>query len=533
VDWVPARVRQCFSSLVSPVRGYAPLDPATSVLCNITSGINACTTGLFVLHCYTFISNQQFPRQSVHGLLTRHETKEEAEKGMENRVTRLSSGCFFSMTCAVLLLMLPVMAGAATLTGTEQRVTTAPADQFDPAISGDLVVYTDFSGVDADVWYTDLKTGTAHPVSTAPGDQQLTGVSDNRIVFTDWNTMDVLVFDVTAGVTTNLTNGAGSNSLDPAIGHNLVAWTDDRDGNAEIYAKDLSTGEERRITNDLLVDEAPSVGDGIIAWERCDGYACDVFVYEWATGTTKQLTATPWASERFPDVRGRTVVFQREQGTPIDKDIVAYDLDTQTERVLALPGDQENAHISGDFVAFNDSASGVPHIGLWRLSADDHFTVTDNVSGQYLNDIDGNRIVYSDNRAGTLDIYMYTFSVEDEKEYVFGGFQQPINANGSSIFKLGRTIPVKIVLTDSNGQNVPSAVVTLSVSRITDAILGTETEVLLDASGNANTGNLFRYDASSGQYIYNLNTKGYAKGTYRLYARPDDGKSYSVDFSLK
>lgn len=36
------------------------------------------------------------------------------------------------------------------------------------AISGDLVVYTDFSGVDADVWYTDLSTGLPHPVSTAP-----------------------------------------------------------------------------------------------------------------------------------------------------------------------------------------------------------------------------------------------------------------------------------------------------------------------------------------------------------------------------
>lgn len=292
---------------------------------------------------------------------------------------------------------------------TEKNVTDAPADQFDPAISGNLVVYTDFSGVDADVWYTDLNTGLSYPVSTAPGDQQLTGVSDGRIAYTDWNTMDVLVYDVASHTTLNITNAAGSNSLDPALGGDIIAWTDDRDGNAEIYTRDLSTSEERRITSDMLVDEAPSVGDGIIVWERCDGYACDVFAYEWATGATTQLTATPWASERFPDVYGRNVVFQREQGTPIDKNVVVFNLDTLTEKVLSLTGDQENAHISGNYVSYNDSASGLPHIGLWDLSSGCHFEMTSNSAGQYLNDIDGNRIVYSDNRDYTLDIFICMF----------------------------------------------------------------------------------------------------------------------------
>ncbi len=292
---------------------------------------------------------------------------------------------------------------------TEKNVTDAPADQFDPAISGNLVVYTDFSGVDADVWYTDLTTGLAYPVSTAPGDQQLTGVSDGRIAYTDWNTMDVLVYDVTTHTTLNITNTAGSNSLDPSLGGNLIVWTDDRDGNAEIYARDFSTSEERRITSDMLIDQAPAVGDGIIVWERCDGYACDVFAYDWASGATTQLTATPWASERFPDVSGRMVVFQREQGTPIDKNIVSFDLDTLTEKELTLAGDQENAHISGDYVSYNDSESGLPHIGLWDLSGGCHFEITSNPAGQYLNDIDGNRIVYSDNRNGTLDIFICMF----------------------------------------------------------------------------------------------------------------------------
>jgi beta propeller repeat protein len=356
---------------------------------------------------------------------------------------------FFWAICVVAsMLVLPLAVGAATLTGTETQVTNAKADQFDPAISGNIVVYTDFSGVDADVWYTDLSTGLAKAISTASGDQQLTGVSDNHIVYTDWNTMDVLVFDIMTGVTQNLTNAAGSNSLDPAIGGTIVAWTDDRDGNAEIYAKDLSTGEERRITNNVLVDEAPAVGDGIVVWERCDGYACDVFAYEWATATTTQITATPWASEHFPDVSGRKVAFQREQGTPIDKNIVVFDLDSGIETVLQLAGDQENAHISGDFVSFNDSASGVPHIGLWQLSTGEHFQVTENASGQYLNDIYGNRIVYSDNRAGTLDIWMFTFSIESSNH------PPTLSSIGDQIVMEGQTLTFTVAANDPDNDTL-------------------------------------------------------------------------------
>lgn len=120
-----------------------------------------------------------------------------------------------------------------------------------------------------------------------------------------------------------------------------------------------------------------------------------------------------------------------------------------------------------------------------------------------------------------------------DENYVFGGFQQPINADGSSIFKAGSTIPVKIILNNCSGQSTSTATVTIAVNKILNVISGTEVELLVDSSGNANTGNLFRYDATAGQYIFNLSTKGYTAGTYRVYAKPDDGSSYSVNFSLK
>jgi hypothetical protein len=121
----------------------------------------------------------------------------------------------------------------------------------------------------------------------------------------------------------------------------------------------------------------------------------------------------------------------------------------------------------------------------------------------------------------------------DEGIYLFGGFGQPINSDGSSIFKAGSTIPVKLTLTECSGQSISTATVTIAVYKITDTVLGTVEELLPDSSGNANTGNLFRYDPLSGQYIYNLSTKGLTGGTYTVRANPDDGSSSFVNLSLK
>lgn len=116
-------------------------------------------------------------------------------------------------------------------------------------------------------------------------------------------------------------------------------------------------------------------------------------------------------------------------------------------------------------------------------------------------------------------------------EYIHGSFQSPINADGSSIFKLGRTIPVKIALSDCNGQNVSTASVTISVNWMSNADAGTPIEVY--SSGAANTGSYFRYDVDAQQYIYNLSTASYSNGKYKITAHLDNGQDHSVNISSK
>ena len=113
----------------------------------------------------------------------------------------------------------------------------------------------------------------------------------------------------------------------------------------------------------------------------------------------------------------------------------------------------------------------------------------------------------------------------------FSGFLPPINPDGTSVFKLGRTIPVKFRLTDANGNAVTNAVVRLYLSKINNGTIGTE--VNADSNSNADSGNIFRYSQEDGCYIFNLGTKTLSQGTWRLRAASDNGISYIVNFALK
>lgn len=124
-----------------------------------------------------------------------------------------------------------------------------------------------------------------------------------------------------------------------------------------------------------------------------------------------------------------------------------------------------------------------------------------------------------------------TNSCTTQVQYMYSGVQQPINPDGSSIFKLGSTVPVKFALTNAATSAVGSAVASLSVAKISSNVEGTFVEAM--STSNATTGSLFRYDASAQQYIFNLATKGLTTGTYSLKVTLDDGTTYTTHISLR
>ena len=115
--------------------------------------------------------------------------------------------------------------------------------------------------------------------------------------------------------------------------------------------------------------------------------------------------------------------------------------------------------------------------------------------------------------------------------YAYSGILQPVNPDGSSIFKLGSTVPVKFTLKDTSGAPIATAVANLTLAKVTNEIDGTFVEATSTAA--ATTGTLFRYDPTGQQYIFNLGTSGLSKGTWTLKVTLDDGNSYTQRISLK
>jgi hypothetical protein len=115
--------------------------------------------------------------------------------------------------------------------------------------------------------------------------------------------------------------------------------------------------------------------------------------------------------------------------------------------------------------------------------------------------------------------------------YSFQGILQPINTDGSSVFKIGSTVPVKFQLKDAQSTFVSAAVAKLSYVKTESAVSTSINEAVSTAA--ATTDNLFRYDAISQQYIFNLSTKGLTEGSYQLKITLDDGQSHYVKIGLR
>ena len=91
-------------------------------------------------------------------------------------------------------------------------------------------------------------------------------------------------------------------------------------------------------------------------------------------------------------------------------------------------------------------------------------------------------------------------------------------------------MPVKFQLTGASA-GISTLQAKLHVAKISNSVVGTETEAVSTAA--ATTGNLFRYDASGGQYIFNWGTTGQTVGGYQLRIDMPDGVKRSVIVSLK
>jgi hypothetical protein len=109
----------------------------------------------------------------------------------------------------------------------------------------------------------------------------------------------------------------------------------------------------------------------------------------------------------------------------------------------------------------------------------------------------------------------------------------PINADGSSVFKQGRTVPAQFRVCDANGVSIGTPGV-VSSFYLTGMVSGTTTMTVENVVDTNNPDTYFRWDPTSRQWIFNITTSNLTAGnTYVYTIALNDGSAIMFQYGLR
>jgi hypothetical protein len=145
--------------------------------------------------------------------------------------------------------------------------------------------------------------------------------------------------------------------------------------------------------------------------------------------------------------------------------------------------------------------------------------------------------------AGTANYNSATKTVTINVQYASAGsacygdyghtILQPVDGDGSSVFKQKSTVPAKFRVCGANGVSIGTPGVIESF-RLIQTIAGTVVDVVDEAVDSTTPDPNFRWDPSAQQWIFNMNTKSLsASRTYVYRIGLNDGTNIDFRFGLK
>ncbi len=429
-----------------------------------------------------------------------------------------------------------VVAGPARaqVTGTTTQLTTNPAPQLDPAISGDIVVYTDQRNGNDDVYFLRITDLVEVQVTSANSAQRLSDVADGVIVYSDLTAPDrrIRAYRVSDSTTTELTlPSAASQAQNPRIDGGNVVYEHGSLGATDVLLVHVdSPGSPSSIGVSSEVELSPAVSGRRVVYERraTSSSPSQIIVFDMDTASETVL-GDPLLDDRRPDIDGELVVWDATTSAG-DTDILIHDLTTGQTTPLAMAGNQRSPHVSGRVVSFDDDSAGNSNIVLHHVDLGWTVPITTSATVEFLNDIDGNRVVFNSNASGNNDIWLYEFTIASTG-YEFSGFTAPVDAwPVTNSMKAGAAVPVKFSLGGDRGLEIFAAGSPSSRPLSCDANAPTDpVEQTVSAGGSS-----LAYDAATDTYTYVWKTARSWAGTCRqLDLAFADDTSAQAKFSFK
>ena len=200
----------------------------------------------------------------------------------------------------------------------------------------------------------------------------------------DIRTGGILLVNVRTGVEKQVTSG-GERLIDVVISGDYIAWAD--------------RSRQIEIPRSTARDSAGRL-------------AVDIFVKDLSTGEQRRITEVP-ARRRGLSIDGHRLVWQdnrNEIGEDSNHyDIYAYDMKADEEIAVAVaPGEQEYPVISGDRVVWNDNSGDTSRLMLYDFTDKDTKVIDDTTEPELPPDIHGDCVVWrGHDENGNHGVYLY------------------------------------------------------------------------------------------------------------------------------
>jgi beta propeller repeat protein len=261
--------------------------------------------------------------------------------------------------------------------GIEMQVTADANDQSWPAVYGDKIVYIDNRNGNDDIYMYDLSTGIETPICTNPSIQLSPAIYGDIIVWLDYRNgfyTDVYMYDLSTDSETPIC--LHSDHYQPSfsggkyvnIYEDKVVWHDWRNGNADVYMYNLSSGVETQITTNTSNQGFPDIYEDKIVWEDNrnspspfdpDTETKDIYMYDLSTGVESAVSMDPESIEKSPAIYGDKIVWCKGW------DIYMYDLSSGAETPICTgPGYDVFPDIHGYRIVYESPNPLEPYIKL-------------------------------------------------------------------------------------------------------------------------------------------------------------------------